>query len=252
MKTIILKELKGNLLTLKGYIWFIIASVLLSILSYLFLINNELSLLDQKTMVYYLMEAILLLGIFRAVISGCDSFAGEIERGTMEVLQIIPLKKSKIAFAKLIESFLNWSILFMISIPYIWVVSKQGKNIFLVMTYLFLFGSMVIILFLSLSIILSIIFKNVKNAIMIGILTFLFFGTTIILPASMKESWIGKAFDFINPLAAAVNTFDSVVIDNEGFNFQVPRLLLLIVYSLATLFLLTRISENRELYGEVQ
>ena len=100
--------------------------------------------------------------------------------------------------------------------------------------------------------ILSIKLKAVKNASMVGILLFFLLATTIILPASLKESWIGRSFDIVNPIAAAVNTFDSAVIDSEGLSFQLRRLIVLIFYSFLFLMILKKVSNDKELFGVVE
>lgn len=60
MKTayIMQKEIRESILTPKGFLWYILTSIILSILSYLFLTNNELSLLDQGQMLYMIMNFI--------------------------------------------------------------------------------------------------------------------------------------------------------------------------------------------------
>jgi ABC-2 type transport system permease protein len=247
MKEIILKELKSELLTPRGYLWYILTSVILSILSYLFLTNIELSLIDQSTMIFFLMEAVLSLGIMRSIIYGSDSYAGEIERGTMEVLLLTPIRKTSIAFGKFAVSVINWFILFLISIPYILVVGKSGQNISAAITYLFILGTLIIMIVTSFNMILSIKLKSVKNAVLVGMLVFFLLGTAIILPPSLKHSSFIRYLDIINPVAAAVNSFDSVVIDSEGFRMQVIRIVVILIYLAAVTLLLKRASQRDEL-----
>ncbi len=252
MKEIILKELKGELLTPRGYLWYILSSVILSILSYLFLTNIELSLLDQSTMVFFLMEAVLSLGILHSIIYGSDSYAGEIERGTMEVLLLTPVRKTSIAFGKFTVSVMNWFILFLISIPYILVVGKGGQNVSAAITYLFILGTLIIMIITSFNMILSIKLKSVKNAVLVGMLVFFLLGIATILPMSLKHSSLGRYIDLINPVAAAVNSFDSVVIDSEGFEMQVVRIFIILIYLAVVMLLLKRISQKDELIAGAQ
>lgn len=247
MKEIILKELKSELLTPRGYLWYILSSAILSVLSYLFLTNIELSLLDQSTMVFFLMEAVLSLGILRSIIYGSDSYAGEIERGTMEVLLLTPVRKTSIAFGKFAVSVINWFILFLISIPYILVVGKGGQNVSAAITYLFILGTLIIMIITSFNMILSIKLKSVKNTVLVGMLVFFLLGTAIILPPSLKHSSLVRYLDLINPVAAAVNSFDSVVIDSEGFGLQVIRIIVILIYLAVVVLLLKRISQRDEL-----
>ncbi|MGA2915699.1 MAG: ABC transporter permease subunit [Sedimentisphaerales bacterium] len=247
MKEIILKELKGELLTPRSYLWYILSSAILSVLSYLFLTNIELSLLDQSAMLFFLMEAVLSLGILRSIIYGSDSYAGEIERGTMEVLLLTPVRKTSIAFGKFAVSVINWFILFLISIPYLVVVGKGGQNVSAAITYLFILGTLIIMIITSFNMILSIKLKSVKNTVLVGMLVFFLLGTAIILPPSLKHSSLVRYLDSMNPIAAAVNSFDSVVIDSEGFELQVIRIVVILIYLAVVMLLLKRTSQKDEL-----
>ena len=44
------------------------------------------------------------------------------------------------------------------------------------------------------------------------------------------SSAIGRILDAINPLAAALNTFDSVIIDSELFSAQMTRLFVVVIW----------------------
>jgi len=90
---IIQKEIRESILTPKGFLWYVFTSVILSILSYFFLTNNELSLLDQSQMLYMIMNFITVLGVLMGLVLGADVFAGEIERGTLEALFLSPVTK---------------------------------------------------------------------------------------------------------------------------------------------------------------
>ena len=113
------KEIREGIVTPKGFIWYILASVILSVLSYLFLTNSELSLLDQGEMVYMLMNLVTALGMLAGMVSGADSIAGEMERSTLETLLLSPAGKTEIATGKLGAALANWVIILAISIPYL-------------------------------------------------------------------------------------------------------------------------------------
>jgi ABC-type transport system involved in multi-copper enzyme maturation permease subunit len=249
MNPLFTKELESDLLTAKGYLWFLAASIIFSVLAYLFLTNTELSLMDQNTMVFYLMEAVLFLDILRAIVYGSDSFAGEMERGTMEVLLLAPIKRTSIAFGKFAAAVVNWLILLIISIPYLLVVGKGSQNVAVAIAYLFLLGTLAMAIFTAFSMILSIKLKSVKNALLIGILALFFLGSIIIFPSTLKSSPVGQIFNFVNPVAAAVSTFDSAVIDNEGIGMQAGRIAVIAIYLLLMIALLIRVINKNELIG---
>lgn len=242
MKTVYImqKEIKESVLTPKGFSWYILTSVILSILSYLFLTNNELSLLDQGQMLYMIMNFITALGILIGLVLGSDAFAGEIERGTMEALFLSPVNKMEIAMGKLGTALANWGIIFVISLPYLFVVGKGGQNLIAGIAYLAALGAFLVITFSAFSMGLSARIKSMKNSLVFSFFIFLLAGSPIFLSAAQRMTWFGKILDLINPFADAINTFDSVVIDSQGFSCQAGRVAIICGYALLSLWFLKR------------
>ncbi|MGB5157953.1 ABC transporter permease [Desulfobacterium sp. N47] len=242
MKTayIMQKEIRESILTAKGFSWYIITSVILSILSYLFLTNGELSLLDQGQMIYMLMNFIAALGVLMGIVAGADAFAGEMERGTIEALLLSPLNKTEIAMGKLGAVLINWAIIFAISLPYLLIVGKVEQNTLTGILYFVVLGTLLSLIFSAFSMGLSARIKSMKNTLIISFMIFLLAGTPIFLSAAQRMTWFGMILDFINPFAAAINTFDSVVIDSQGFGYQIMRIAVICFYTLLSLWFLKR------------
>jgi ABC-2 type transport system permease protein len=234
------KEIRESILTPRGFLWYIITSMILSVLSYLFLTNSELSLLDQGQMLYMIMNFITALGVLMGLVFGADAFAGEIERGTLEALLLSPITKTEIATGKLGAVLTNWGILFVISLPYLFVVGKGGQNLLIGIAYLAFLGTFLAITFSAFSMGLSSRIKSVKNSLIISFFIFLLGGSPIFLSAAQRGTWFGRILDFINPFAGAINTFDSVVIDSQGFGYQVGRVATICGYTLLSLWFLKR------------
>lgn len=234
------KEIREGIVTPKGFIWYILASVILSILSYLFLTNSELSLLDQGEMVYMLMNLVAALGMLAGMVSGADSIAGEMERSTLETLLLSPAGKTEIATGKLGAAVANWVIILAISIPYLIVVGRGGHNLPAGIAYLAVLGTVLTAIFSSFSMGLSARTKSVKNSVVISFLILLLAGSPIFLSSALRGTWFGVVFDFINPFACAINTFDSVVVDGQGFSYQVGRIAVVCAYGFLSIWFLRR------------
>lgn len=234
------KEIRESILTPKGFLWYILTSIILSILCYLFLTNSELSLLDQGQMLYMIMNFITALGILIGLVFGSDAFAGEIERGTMEALFLSPVNKTEIAIGKLGAALTNWGIIFAISLPYLFVVGKGGLNLLTGIAYLAILGTLLTIIFSAFSMGLSARIKSMKNSVITSFFIFLLAGSPIFLSAALRGTWFGRILDLINPFADAINTFDSVVIDSQGFSYQAGRIAIVLGYALLSLWFLKR------------
>lgn len=234
------KEIRESMLTPKGFLWYILTSIILSVLSYLFLTNSELSLLDQGQMLYLIMNFITALGVLIGLVFGADAFAGEMERGTLEALLISPLRKMEIALGKLGAALTNWGIIFVISLPYLLVVGKGGQNLLTGIGYLAVLGTLLTVIFSAFSMGLSARIKSMKNSLITSFFVFLLSGSPIFLSTALRRTWFGSILDFINPFAGAINTFDSVVIDSQGFGYQAGRVAIICGYTLLSLWFLKR------------
>jgi ABC-2 type transport system permease protein len=249
MKTVYImqKEIKESILTPKGFLWYIHTSVILSILSYLFLTNSELSLLDQGQMLYMIMNFITALGILIGLVFGADSFAGEMERGTIEALFLTPVNKTEIAIGKLGAALTNWGIIFIISLPYLFVVGRGGQSLLIGIAYLAILGTFLVMTFSAFSMGLSARLKSIKNSLIIAFFIFLLAGSPIFLSATQRGTWFGRILDLINPFADAINTFDSVVIDSQGFSYQIGRVAIICGYTFLSLWFLKRSASRLEM-----
>lgn len=249
MKTayIMQKEIRESIVTTKGFLWYVLTSVILSIMSYLFLTNNELSLLDQGQMLYMMMNFITALGILMGLVFGADAFAGEIERGTLEALFITPVNKTEIAMGKLGAALTNWGIIFIISLPYLFVVGKGEQNLLIGIVYLAILGTLLTIIFSAFSMGVSARIKSMKNSLIISFFVFLLAGSPIFLSTALRKTWFGMILDLINPFADSINTLDSVVIDSQSFSYQAVRVAIIVGYTLLSLWFLKRSITNLEM-----
>jgi ABC-2 type transport system permease protein len=242
MKTIYIlkKEMRESFLTPKGFLWYVLTSLLLSVVSYLFLTNSELNLLDQSEMLYMMMNLIVALAILTGLVFGADAFAGEIERGTLESLLLSPATKLEITVGKLSAALVNWLIIFVISLPYLFVVGKGGQNLLMGIAYLATLGTLLNITFSAFSMGISARIKSMKTSLITAFFIFLLAGMPIFLSSSLRRTWFGLILDLINPLADAVNSFDSVVIDSQSFGFQAEHIAIICGYTLLSLWFLKR------------
>ncbi|HDK16571.1 MAG TPA: ABC transporter [Nitrospirae bacterium] len=249
MKTLYImqKEIRESILTPKGFLWYILTSIILSVLSYLFLTNRELSLLDQGTMLYMIMNFITALGVLMGLVFGSDAFAGEIERGTLEALFLSPVNRMEIAAGKLGAVLTNWGIIFAVSLPYLFIVGKGGQNLLMGILYLGILGTLLSIIFSAFSMGLSARIKSMKNSLIISFFVFLLAGSPVFIAAALRRTWFGRILDLVNPFADAVNTFDSVVIDSQGFSYQIGRVAIICVYTLLCIWFLKRSAVKLEM-----
>ena len=233
--TLIARKEGGELLQSgRGLAWLLALSVIMSVLSLLLVSNTELSLLDNAQVVYMVMGTVTALGALLAVVLGSDTVAGERERGSLMPLLLAPVTPSQIVFGKMGGQVAGWVVMYLLSLPYVWAIGSSGQNLTQAVVYLALFGTPVVLGFGFLGIALSARLRSVRSALVTALITLMLLASPLLLGPSLRQSTIGKLFDAVNPFSAAVNTFDSVVIDSQPLAMQLTRLGVTLVWLVLT------------------
>jgi len=230
LSRIITKETTELLASGRGLAWLITTSLILSAFSLLLVGNTELSLLDNAQAVYMMMGIVTALGCLLMAALGSDAVAGERERGTLVTLLLTPLTPGRILSGKMAGLAIGWLVAYLISLPYLWAVGATGQNLFPAVAYLALFGTPVALGFGFYSLSLSARLGSVRSALAIALITLIFAASPLLIGPSLRQNTVGKAFDAVNPFAAALNSYDSAVIDSQGVGEQLPRLAVSLVW----------------------
>jgi ABC-2 type transport system permease protein len=228
------KEIAELLQSVRGLAWLLALSVVLSVLGLLFVSDTELSLLDSAQAVYIQMGTITALGALLAVVLGADALAGERERASLTPLLLTPVCRMEIVSGKMGHQLIGWIVLYAIGLPYLWAVGSEGQNLAPAMACLALFGTPLVLGFGFLALGLSVRAGSVRSALLPSLLGQMLLASPLLLGPSLRQSTIGLWFDAANPFAAALNSFDSVVIDSQPIATQLGRLAVVTVWLAAT------------------
>jgi ABC-2 type transport system permease protein len=244
-------EIAGSFYSWRGGIWIIAASLILSLVTYLLLTDKELSLLGQGEMLWTTAEVILALGLIMSAVTASSAISGEIESGTFESLLLAPLTFRQISLQKLFSTITIWMILYLVSIPYLIVVSN-GTNLGLsAILYVGLYGTLLTIGFSLISIAISSKLKSSKNSIMSMIMIILILlAPSLFFASSLKKTDFGISIENINPVSHAINSIDSVVVDNEQSALQqINHIWPVILFTAFCGFIFTIITRHFEIRG---
>jgi ABC-2 type transport system permease protein len=223
--TLIARKEAGEILASgRGLSWLLALSAILSVLALLLVSDTELSLLDNAQVVYMMMGTVTALGALLAVVLGSDAIAGETERSTLVPLLLAPVSRTEIVIGKMGGQAVAWFAAYLLAIPYVWAVGSSGQNLVQAIAYLALFGTPVVLTFGFYALGLSARFASVRAALLTALITLLLLASPLVLGPGLRNNPIGKAFDAVNPFSAALNSFDSVVIDSQPIAAQAGRL----------------------------
>ena len=241
-------ELAGSFYSWRGAIWIITVASIYSLVAYLLLTDKELSLLDQSEMLFTFSQIIVVLGLLMSAINSSSAISTEIEGGTLECLLLTPIKHSQIAIQKMLSTETIWIILYLISIPYT-IVLANGTNLAIpAILYVGLYGTVLSFAISMISIALSWILKNSKNSIMLAIMIVLllcapslFFGT------SLRRTDFGLMLESINPFSHAINSLDSILVDNQqAFYEQLPHIWPILVFTMVCSIIFLKVTKKFE------
>jgi ABC-type transport system involved in multi-copper enzyme maturation permease subunit len=228
--TIAYKESAQMLRSQRGLLWLFSFSGLLSAFSLLLVSNTELSLLDNAQVVYMMSGTVMAAGALLAAILGSDAYAGEKERGTLAPLLCTPIAANTLLTGKALGMLIAWGVMFMVAIPYLWAVGASGQNLGAAVFYLALFGTPVVLGFGLLAMALSARTGSVLASLLSAVTLLMLSASPLLIGPGLRGTAIGRVMDAVNPLAGALNTFDSVIIDSQSFSAQVGRLILVVAW----------------------
>jgi ABC-type transport system involved in multi-copper enzyme maturation permease subunit len=238
------KERQALLRDQRGLGWLLAFSGVLSAFSLVLISNQELSLLDNAQVLTMMAGTVTVAGAVIAAILGADAFAGERERGTLVPLLTAPITTGELLLGKALGLLAAWGLMYLLCLPYLWAVGAGGQNLPQAVLYLALFGTPVVSGFGYLAMALSARSGQVLTALLTTLIVLLFSASPLLIGPGLRNSTIGRALDAVNPFAAALNTFDSVIIDSDPFSTQLPRLALVLVWLVVT-FLAARAAARR-------
>lgn len=228
----------------RGLAWLFALSLVLSILTLLLVADTELSLLDNAQVVYMMMGTVTALGALLGAVLGADAIAGERERASLIPLLLAPLSARDIVFGKMGGLVVGWMVTYALALPYLWAVASTGQNLGQAIAYLALFGTPVVLGFGFFALGLSARLKSVRVALLTALIVLIVLASPLMLGPSLRQTAIGKTLDAINPFSAALNSYDSAVIDSQPFSIQSSRLLVLLA-GLALAFVFGKRSVDR-------
>lgn len=230
------KEAGELMFSLRGLAWLLTLAVVLSGFSLLLVSSSELSLLDNATVVYDMAGIVTGLGALLAVVAGADAIGGERERGSLVPLLVAPLPRSALLTGKLAGLAVAWVTAYMLSLPYLWAVGSTGQNLGDAMLSLPVFGTPLVLGFAFLAFGLGARMRATRTALLTGLILLVLAAAPVAIGPGLRQTAIGRLFDAVNPLSHALNAYDAIIIDSQGFASQSVHLAALAVWFAATLW----------------
>jgi ABC-type transport system involved in multi-copper enzyme maturation permease subunit len=189
-------------------------TVLLGAYAYWMARDSAVSLIPPKEMVFEMIKAGLLAGIFMGLIIGADSLSGERERATLEGLLLTPARRRQIVFAKFLAACSTWPVTLLVIVPYFKVLS-QGDSVFgQAVVWGTGFGAVLTPGFTALGMIASARCNSNKTSMFVSLALFLLFVLPTQLPGNAQSGVIGLLGQAVNPLGAYRYFLAKIMVNN--------------------------------------
>lgn len=209
------KEADELLLSPRGLGWLFAVASALSGFSLLLIGSKELSLLDNAQVVYDMLGIVTALGSLLAVAAGADAIAGERERGSLLPLLLAPVSRGGLLVGKIGGQAAAWVAMLAIALPYLWAVGSTGQNLLGGGIALMMLGTPVVLGFGFLALGVGARRGSARATLVVCLVALLLFASPLLLGPSLRQFAVGSAFDTLNPLSAALNAYDAMVIDGQ-------------------------------------
>lgn len=207
----------------------------------------QINLLDAREGMNILVRVSLGAALVLMLFTAADSVSGERERSTLESLLLTPLDGRSLVFGKLLAAWFLWLVVFVLSIPYLWVLGSglgmrtAGIGAALVVGVLLaaLAGTWATMFSLRSS-------SNVTS-VMGTLATVLALGVPAQIPGRFMEGPIGTAVRVIDPITAALEFLDRVLVGGAPFASSLGWLLSPLLWSVGSVLVLYRLARAIEL-----
>ncbi len=191
-------------------------SVLLGIYSYMLAANAEVNLLPLREMILEMVKASIAVGAFICLIIAADSFSGERERGTLETMLLTPASRRQIGVGKFLAAVSPWPVALAIAIPY-WAVLSKGDPVFgQALLWGSVLGSLLAPAMAGLGMLVSFWSNSNRTSLFVSLTLYLLFLLPALLPGRAQKGLVGKFFQRSNPLAAADEFLEKILVNNRA------------------------------------
>lgn len=222
----------------RALILLILFCIMMSVTSVLREIESNVSLIPPKEMVFLTLESAIAFGLFISLIISADSISGERERDTLETMLLTPTSRLQIVLGKFLAALSPWPVAFALSIPYMAILSKGHEVFGQALLWGALAGSLLVLGFTGLGMLLSIWSNSNKTSLFLSLLIYVL----LLIPTQWTwQAQVGAVGDLLqaaNPMEATHQFLEKVLVNNRTLEEMANHLVADTVFASVTVGLL--------------
>jgi ABC-type transport system involved in cytochrome c biogenesis permease component len=170
-----------------------------------------------KEMIFTTFDIGIYICVCMGVIIGADTLSGPRERSALETLLLTPASRRQIVFGKYLASVSVWPAALLVTIPCLAVLA-QGDAVFgPAVVWGALIGFMLVLGFTGMAMLVSYWCSSNRTSYFVSLTLFLLFLLPALLPGRAQKGLVGKFFQRANPLAAADQYLERIIVNNRSY-----------------------------------
>ncbi|MDX8032649.1 ABC transporter permease subunit [Lentzea sp. BCCO 10_0856] len=208
-------------------------AVLLSAVTYLAATNQVLNFLEQRESVNLVLQIAVAVGVLLTLVVAADAISGERERGTLESLLLTPVSRGSIVLGKLVAAMTLWAMVFVVAVPYLWVLGKGVAVVGEALLLGLVVGTLLALSMAAVGLLISARSSTNKVSLAASLFLLLALFAPTQLPA-MPTSSAGDLLVRINPVTAGMHYIGLVMLKGHTWTQDLSYLISPVVAVVAT------------------
>jgi ABC-2 type transport system permease protein len=151
------------------------------------------------------------------LILGADSLSGARERRVLEPLLLTPASRRQIVLGKFLASISPWLVALVVSVPCLAVLSQGDAILGTTLLWGLPVGSLLVFGFVGLGMLVSFWSSSNTSSLFLSLCLYLLFLLPALLPNRAQKGTVGKFFQRSDPLAAADQFLERIIVNNNPF-----------------------------------
>jgi ABC-2 family transporter protein len=232
-------------------------TILVGVMSFISVRNSQQDLIPPKELVFTSVQVSIYVGVFMGLILGADSLSGPRERAGLETLLLTPASRFQIVVGKFLASVSPWPAALAVTVPCL-VVLSQGDAIFgHALVWGGLVGTLLVLGFTGLGMLVSYWSNSNRTSFFVSLTLYLLFLLPALLPGRAQKGLVGKFFQRANPLAAADEFLEKILVNNRSLHdfqswLQGPVVFPILVLGLLLLYAAPRLRLHAGTAGTIR
>jgi ABC-2 type transport system permease protein len=196
----------------------LVYTVIVGVASFSSARSSHQDLIPPKELVYTIVQICMYVTVCIGVIIGADSLSGARERAALEPLLLTPASRRQIVIGKFLAGVSPLPAAMAVAVPCLGVLA-QGDPVFgLSLLWVGFLGGLVVLGFTALAMLVSCWSNSNKTSLFVSLTLFLLFFLPALLPGRAQKGLVGKFFQRANPLAAADQLLERMLVNNNSFH----------------------------------